>query len=105
MSEYMKDIPYANVVGSIMYSMLSTRPDLAYGLSVLSWFMADPGKVHWLALKGMLKYLKRTMELGLLYKRGETDFLLQGYVDSDYAECLDTRKSMSGYISLYMVEQ
>lgn len=80
----MKYIPYANVVGSIIYYMVSTRPDLVYGLSVLSTLMVEPGKAHWLALKGMLKYLRGTVELGLLYKKGKIDFLIQGYVDSDF---------------------
>lgn len=67
--EYMDNIPYANVVGSVVYSMVSTELDLAYDKSVLSRFMSKPGKPHWLALKSLLKYLKGSLNLALLYKR------------------------------------
>ena len=48
---FMSTIPYVNVVGSVMYAMVYTRPDLSYGMSVVSRFMADPSKEHWYALK------------------------------------------------------
>lgn len=44
---YISRVPYANVVGSIMYLMVCTRPDLAYGVSVVSRYMANPWKEHW----------------------------------------------------------
>lgn len=49
-------------------------------------------------MKVMLKYLKVTVQLELLYKRRKVDSLIQGYVDSDYVEFLDSRKPVSGYI-------
>ena len=48
--EYMEKVPYPNAVGSVMYSMVCTRPDLAYAISVLSKFMSKPGKEYWLAI-------------------------------------------------------
>lgn len=61
--------------------------------------MANLGKARWVALKGLLKYLKRYLDIGIFYKRrGEADSHVQGFVDSNYAGCLDTRKSMTGYI-------
>lgn len=51
-------IPYANTVGSVMYLMVSTRLDLAHGISILSRFTSNPGELHWLAMKCILKYLK-----------------------------------------------
>jgi len=48
---YMEGIPYANVVGSLMYAMVCTRPDIAHAVSLVSRFMANPGKAHWQALK------------------------------------------------------
>ncbi|KAH9704361.1 Integrase catalytic domain-containing protein [Citrus sinensis] len=53
--EHMKNIPYTSVVGCIMYAMVCTRPDLAYGIGVLSRFMSNPGKHHWHAAKWMLR--------------------------------------------------
>lgn len=46
-ASYMRGVPYSNAVGSIMYAMVSTRPDLAYGVGLVSRFMSKPGRVHW----------------------------------------------------------
>ena len=48
---YMNSIPYANIVGSLMYVMVCTRPDIAYGVSLVSRYMSNPGKAHWQPLK------------------------------------------------------
>ena len=50
-AKQMESIPYASVVGSVMYTMICTRPDLAHAISITSRYMADPGKEHWNALK------------------------------------------------------
>ena len=47
----MANVPYRSVIGSLMYLMVSTRPDLASSLSILSRFLANPGKAHWEAAK------------------------------------------------------
>ena len=49
--EYMKSVPYSSVVGSLMYAMVCTRPDLAFAVSVVSRFMRNPGKSHWKVVK------------------------------------------------------
>lgn len=54
----MLKIPYSNAVGSLMYSMTCTRPDLAFAMSVISQYMSDPGKSHWEAVKWVIRYLK-----------------------------------------------
>lgn len=95
----MECIPYASGVGSIMYGMVCSRPDLAYAISVVSRFMANPGTCHWEALKWTMRYLKGSTGLGLLFrKQEELVCQITGYVDSDYAGNLDTRKSLTGYI-------
>ncbi|GAA0154631.1 hypothetical protein LIER_12557 [Lithospermum erythrorhizon] len=53
----MKDIPYASAIGSIMYVMLCTRPDVSYALSVTSRYQANPGESHWIAVKFILKFI------------------------------------------------
>ncbi|XP_074305403.1 secreted RxLR effector protein 161-like [Silene latifolia] len=53
--ERMKLIPYASVVGSIMYAMISTRPDVSYALSMTSRYQANPGESNWVAVKNILK--------------------------------------------------
>ncbi|CAM8998933.1 unnamed protein product [Rhodiola kirilowii] len=92
----MSSIPYDVAVGSVMYCMLCTRPDLAFGISVLSRFMSNPGESHWNAMKFLLKYLNHTKNLGLVYSAYGNKPDLIGYVDSDYASNRDTRKSTTG---------
>ena len=55
----MNAIPYASAVGSIMYAMICTRPDVSYALSCVSRYQADPGESHWAVVKNILKYLRR----------------------------------------------
>ncbi|XP_041011256.1 secreted RxLR effector protein 161-like [Juglans microcarpa x Juglans regia] len=97
--EFMQQIPYANMVGSVMYAMVCTRPDLTYAISVVSRFMSNPGKAHWQATKWLLRYISGTTNLGLKYgsnvKKGCE---LEGFVDADYAGNVDTRKSLTGYV-------
>lgn len=61
--EHMNKIPYASAIGSIMYVMLCTRPDISYALSITSRYQSDPGDAHWVAVKNILKYLRRTKDV------------------------------------------
>ena len=95
----MREVPYASAVGSIMYSMVCCRPDLAFAMSVISRFMSNPGKAHWDVVKGVLRYLNGTVEYGLKFQKAEEDEEpLVGFVDDDFAANLDTRKSITGYV-------
>jgi len=94
----MEGTPYANGVGSIMYGMFCSRPDLSYAISVISRFMPNPGQVHWQALKWVLRYLNGTLKGGLKNTRSQPGRdALEGYVDADYACNVDTRKSLSRF--------
>uniref|UniRef100_A0A3Q7HPF2 Reverse transcriptase Ty1/copia-type domain-containing protein n=1 Tax=Solanum lycopersicum TaxID=4081 RepID=A0A3Q7HPF2_SOLLC len=95
--EYMSRVPYASAVGSLMYAMVCTRPDLAHAVSVVSRFMGQPGKEHWQAVKRIFRYLRGTSDVGLIYG-GDAQCLVTGYSDSDYAGDVDTRRSMTGYV-------
>ncbi|XP_071939680.1 secreted RxLR effector protein 161-like [Coffea arabica] len=95
--EYMAKVPYSSAVGSWMYAMVCIRPDLAYAVSVISRFMANPGKEHWLAVKRIFRYLRGTSDVGLIY-RGDTECLVTGYSNSDYAGDVDSRMSMTDYV-------
>jgi hypothetical protein len=55
----MNGVPYASAMGSIMYAMMCTRPDVSYALSMTSRYQANPGERHWIAVKNILKYLKK----------------------------------------------
>ncbi|CAM8938448.1 unnamed protein product [Rhodiola kirilowii] len=89
----MENVPYANAIGSVMYAMISSRPDLSYAISLLSRFMSNPGHEHWLALKHVFAYIRSTLDVGLCYKRRQDDLKLIGYVDADFGGDRDTRKS------------
>ena len=80
-----------------MYVMVCTTPDITQAVSVVSRFMAQPGKEHWQAVKRIFRYLKGTTDIGLIYG-GDADCLVAGYSDSDYAADVDGRRSMTGYI-------
>ena len=63
--EKMSNIPYASAIGSIMYAMICTRPDVSNALSLTSRYQSDPGMEHWTAVKNILKYLRRTKDMFL----------------------------------------
>ncbi|XP_052728602.1 secreted RxLR effector protein 161-like [Vigna angularis] len=87
---------FRQVIGSLMY-LTVTRPDLMFGINLISRFMANPKESHWAATKRLLRYLKGTTEYGLFYKKeGKTGLI--AYSDSDYAGDLDDRRSTSGSV-------
>lgn len=92
----MSRVPYASAVGSLMFAMICTRPDIAQAVGVVSRYMANPGKEHWNAVNRILQYIKGTSDVALCY--GGSDFVFRGYVDSDYAGDLDKSKSTTGYV-------
>jgi len=89
--------PYASAVGSVMYSMIGTRPDLAYALGLVSRFMSKPGSMHWEEVKWLLRYIKGSQELCLVYTKGK-NLNIMGYCDSDHGGDLEKQRSVSGYI-------
>ncbi|CAM8897326.1 unnamed protein product [Rhodiola kirilowii] len=96
---YMENVPYSNAVGCLMYAMVCTRPDIAHGVSLVSRHMANPGKYHWQAVKWLLRYIKGTLNKGLVYGKGQVSAdLIQGFVNSDYAGNINTRKSQTGLV-------
>ena len=99
--EDMSRVPYASAVGSLMYAMVCTRPDIAHAVGVLSRFMSNPGKEHWTAVKRVFRYLRGTSDYGLCYQgRPGLEIMLdiRGFVDADWAGDLDQRRSTSGYV-------
>ena len=94
--ERMAMILYASAVGSIIYAMLYTRPDIAHALGIVSRFQADLGEDHWKAVKNILKYLRRTKDVFLVYEGSELK--LEGYTNSSFQLDLDDSKFTSGYV-------
>ncbi|KAL0427423.1 UNVERIFIED_CONTAM: Retrovirus-related Pol polyprotein from transposon RE2 [Sesamum latifolium] len=92
----MSDISYALAVGSIQYDVQCTRPDVAYALSVTSRYQACAGEAHWSVVKSILKYLKRTKDMFLIYGGGE--LILEGYSDANFQSDDDDAKSQSDFV-------
>jgi len=93
----MNKIPYASAIGSIMYAMLCTRPDVSYALSATSRYQSDPGDAHWVAVKNILKYLRRTKDSFLIYG-GQEELAVIGYTDASFQTDKDDFRSQSGYV-------
>ena len=96
--ERMSKIPYASAIGSIMYAMLCTRPDVSYALSITSRYQSDPGESHWTAVKNILKYLRRSKVMFLVYGELEDDLVVNGYTDASFQYDKDDFQSQSGYV-------
>ena len=80
-----------------MYAQVCTRPDIAFAVGMLGRYQSNPGIDHWKAAKKVMRYLQGTKDYMLMYRR--TDHLeVEGYSDSDFAGCIDSRKSTSGFI-------
>lgn len=105
---------YQKIIGSLMYLMLGTRPDIAFAVNQLAQFSSCPQKQHWTALKQILQYLKRSKHHGLIYRKNTTpeptkiigysqrhrDVTISGFSDADFANAAD-RKSITGNIFMH----
>ena len=85
---------YSELIGSLLYLSVCTRPDISYAVGALARFMAAPTNEHWNAALGILRYLCGTREYSLNFGGNPG---LVGYCDSDYAGSIDTRRSTTGY--------
>lgn len=92
---------YKQMIGSLMY-LTAGRPNLMYAVCLVSRYMERPTKVHMVAVKRTLRYVKGTTSLGILYRRRDnrnhSEEQLIGYSESDYAGHIDDRKSTPGYV-------
>jgi hypothetical protein len=74
----MSRVPYSSTIGSLMYAMVCTRPDIAHAVGVVRKYMKNLGKEHWEEVKWILRYLRGTSTHALCF--GGSDIVLQGYV-------------------------
>ena len=88
---------YREAVGSLVYAMTCTRPDICWVVSRLSQFLSSPLQEHWTAVKHVLRYLKGTLHYELCYRKCDDGLTLVGYSDADWASATDDRRSTSGY--------
>ena len=87
---------YQQAIGCLTYAAITTRPDIAASVNCLSQFMSAPSLEHWSGIKRIFRYIKGTLDYGLLFRSNNN--VLVGYSDSDWAGDTDTRRSTSGYV-------
>jgi hypothetical protein len=90
-------LPYRSLVGCLLYLAIGTRPDISYSVQQLSQFLDCYSFDHWKAAIRLVRYLKGTRDLKL-HLGGNIPIRLHAFSDSDWANCLDTRRSVGGYI-------
>ena len=93
----MSRVPYTSAVGSIIYAMTCSRPDVAFALSMVSRYQGNPGRAHWTAVKNILKYLRRTKDW-VLTLSGSDDLRVTGYCDASFQTDRDNLRSHSGWM-------
>ena len=87
---------YRQIVGGLIYIMCSTRPDLAFIVTILSQSLSNPTEGDFVMAKHVLRYLKGTKDCSLVFKKSGQTISVNGFCDSDWANSED-RKSISGY--------
>ncbi|GJW62718.1 retrotransposon protein, putative, ty1-copia subclass [Tanacetum coccineum] len=94
----MQNVPYASAVGSIMYAVRCTRPDVAFAQNITSRFQQNPGELHWTTVKNILKYLRNTKDMFLVYGGDmKRELRVSCYTDVGYLTDADDLKSQTGY--------
>ncbi|GJS03564.1 putative RNA-directed DNA polymerase [Tanacetum coccineum] len=95
----MQNIPYASAIGSIMYAVRCTRPDVAFAQNMTSRFQQNPGEEHWTAVKNILKYLRNTKDMFLVYGGNmERELRVSCYTNVGYLTDADDLRSQTGYV-------
>lgn len=105
-AKFMKGKPFRQILGCLLWGASSSRPDISFACSALGSIQLNPDPEHWALLMGICRYVKGTIDYGLLYYQlpsmGETEkgagLKPLGYVDADWAGCVNTRRSTSGYV-------
>ncbi|XP_066333983.1 secreted RxLR effector protein 161-like [Miscanthus floridulus] len=89
---------YRSIVGGLSY-LIHTRPDIAFAVGYVSRFIEDPREDHWATVKRLLRYVKGTVDHGIIYlKTGESRLQLTVFSDADMARDIDRRWSTSGML-------
>lgn len=92
------DVPYRQLIGSLMFLMVGSRPDLAYVVGNLSQHCEDPRQDHRLAGKRVLRCIRGTISTGVVLNGRTSVDILEGFSDADWSGCLNSRKSTIGYV-------
>lgn len=94
--ETLTNVPYQEAVGSLLYLVQGSRPDLAFAVSNVSRYNAVHGTAHWTAVKRIIRYLRGTAEYRIKYLF--MNDALNGFVDADWGADVDQRRSCTGWI-------
>ncbi|GKA13286.1 hypothetical protein Tco_0692932 [Tanacetum coccineum] len=98
-------VPYASAIGSIMYTVRCTRPDVAFAQNLCSRFQQNPGEIHWTAMKTILKYLRYTKDMVLVYRaKPEDELKVSCFADASFQTDKDDTKSQMGYVFVLNAE-
>ncbi|KAI0993721.1 hypothetical protein K3495_g14463 [Podosphaera aphanis] len=92
---------YQQAIGSLMFAMIMTRPDIAFVMGKLSQYMSDPAEHHGHALKHLMRYLRSTADQKIRYGPGGDDVRFCQYTDADWASDVSNRKSVSGSVTMF----
>ena len=103
--DLMAKLPYRQAIGSLLWLAGGTRPDISYAVAQVARFSSNPGMVHWKAVIKIFRYLQNTINLGIKFSTStieniSTNINITGYADSDHGRCVDTRRSITGFLFL-----
>ncbi|UYV62468.1 hypothetical protein LAZ67_2000715 [Cordylochernes scorpioides] len=97
-AEILENVPFREVIGSLMHLSCLTRPDITFALNKVSQKLAAPTKYDWEAVKRIFKYIVGTTEYGIMYQKGHKVGVLESFSDADFAGDPETRRSTSGVV-------
>lgn len=98
--EILRNIPYQEAIGCLLYLSQGTRPDITYIVNSLSRYNDQPTAEHWATLKRVLRYLKATINHKLTFD-GKSECDMKGYCDADWASHSEDRRSCTGYTFVF----
>lgn len=90
--------PYRELIGCLTYATLTTRPDLAAAVNICSQFQSCPTELHWTYLKRVLRFIKGTLDVGLVFRKNPKAAVMEVFSDADWANDPVDRRSVSGGI-------
>ncbi|GKD94564.1 hypothetical protein Tco_1374401, partial [Tanacetum coccineum] len=94
-----QNVPYASGMGSVTYAVRCTRPDVAFAQNITSWFQQNPGELHWTVVKNILKYLRNTKDMFLVYGGNpSTKLRVDCYCNAGFEVDIYDMKSLTGYV-------
>jgi hypothetical protein len=93
-------IPYSEVVGGLLFLSSKTKLEISHSVNKLAKYNSNPGPAHWKAVKDVLRYVKGTINMGITFD-GATELELTAFMDSNFAQDVDTRRSTAAFIFIF----